>query len=101
MTEMNTKAMFKLSYGLFVLTAKVGDKISIPKVTVTDNLSTDLEVKVFVFNPDNGLRTLLTEDKFTVTVVGKYEISFMCIDDAGNLAFESFYINVTSDGAEG
>lgn len=26
MAEMNTKAMYKLSYGLFVLTAKVGDK---------------------------------------------------------------------------
>ncbi len=26
MPEMDTKAMFKLSYGLFVLTANVGDK---------------------------------------------------------------------------
>ena len=78
-------------------TAKVGDTITLPEITASDNLSTELTVQVYVLNPDNGLRTMLKGNSFVVSVAGVYQVSFMCVDDAGNVAFMTRYISVEGE----
>lgn len=76
-------------------TAKVGDKITVPTVTLTDNVDTELEVVVIIYNSYSGLRKVLKESEFEVTIPSsKYIISYICMDKAGNVARVSFTVEV-------
>lgn len=76
-------------------TAKKGDTVTLPGVSVRDNISAAENILTYVVvrNP-NGRRMLLTGDKFTFGFVGEYEIRYTFADEAGNETVYSFKITV-------
>jgi hypothetical protein len=77
-----------------VVSAKFGSVIKLPSVAVTDNCDDKLEVTVILYNSYTGFRTLLTEDKFTITERGEYTVTFVCCDTSGNVTSQSFTVKV-------
>ena len=81
--------------GEVVATAKVGDKITIPTATVSDNLTQVCTLKVYIFNQNGQLLELKAEDKgFTPTAAGTYTVVYYAVDEAGNFAMQRFTIVV-------
>lgn len=83
-----------------VVQGKLGQKISLPTYTVSDNYSDakNLKVVAFIVYPDFS-SVLLTED-FSLVLgrVGEYRITYTCYDEAGNATKVEYRINVTKDG---
>lgn len=82
--------------GSIVQTAKVGDKIHLPKVTATDNYATP---KVSVYVVCAGGETYLFEngeDSFIARQAGVYTVVYTVSDDMGN--FVSRYYKITVKG---
>ena len=80
--------------GEIATTAKVGDKILIPKATATDDLTQNLSVSIYVFCPAG--EALVIEDGtdgFIAKTVGTYTIVYSVSDEAGN--FVTKYRKVT------
>ncbi len=77
-------------------TAKVGDEIDLPDISVTDNLDSQLKVTVILWNSYDCLRTVLAEDvtEITFTKVATYYLSFVCYDSAGNVATKTISVKV-------
>lgn len=72
----------------FKKTLKVGEELSIPAFTVTDNFSTadKIDVMITVTNPKGMPIYLNGEDKsFVCKYEGKYKISIFVVDEMGNL----------------
>ena len=81
--------------GNVVKNAKVGDKITLPTATVSDNLTQNCTIKVYVFNPNGQLLEMKEGDKgFIPMCAGVYTIVYYVIDEAGNFAFQRFTVTV-------
>ena len=81
--------------GNVVKNAKVGDKITLPTATVSDNLTQNCTIKVYVFNPNGQLLEIKEGDKgFIPTCAGVYTVVYYVIDEAGNFAFQRFTVTV-------
>jgi hypothetical protein len=78
-----------------VTSAKVGKKVKLPTATVSDNLTQNCTVKVYVFNQNGYVLELGEEDKgFTPTSAGVYTVVYYVIDEAGNFVSQRFTITV-------
>ena len=90
-TEMPTMTL----NGDVVKTAKVGDKVNLPTVTVSDNFTQTCTVKVYLFNQNGQLLEIKEGDKgFTPTSAGTYTVVYYAMDEAGNFAIRRFTIVV-------
>lgn len=85
--------------GTVTATAKVGDKISLPKATVTDNYS-DTSLYVYVIYPNSKvLEISQSADGFVATVAGTYTVVYSVDDKAGNFVTQYYTITVTGGNA--
>lgn len=83
----------KLS-GELVTTAKVGDQIALPAVTVGDNLTQNCTTKIYVVDPNGHLLDMSAEKGFSPTRSGLHTVLYYVMDEAGNFASECFKITV-------
>ena len=71
MGEMNTKAMYKLSYGLFVCTAKQGDKINGCVINTAIQVASDPNTISIAINKGNYTHDMVKETgKCNISVIG-------------------------------
>ena len=88
----DTKApSFTLS-GEVVATAKVGEKITLPTVKATDDLSKKMTVKIYVMIPGGAMLDVSNSKGFVAKVAGTYTVVYYVADEAGN--FTSSYHTV-------
>lgn len=73
-------------------TAKVGENISLPNATVTDNQSTNCKVYIFVVSPLYIQKVY--QEGMTYDNAGTYAIKYVAYDDVGNMAYISYTIQV-------
>ncbi len=76
-----------------IQTAQLNTEITFDKYSVTDNIDTDVEVKVYVINT-LGKMELLPNKKYTATAKGMYSVMFVATDSSGNTAIESYTFDV-------
>ena len=74
-------------------TAKVGEKLTMPKVVGMDNLDGECEVYVVVITPDLS-RKFVKESEFTFTTAGEYQFIYMCMDMDGNVGMRTYRVIV-------
>lgn len=79
------------SYKGFV---SVGEEMSIPSYTVSDNSGGEMIHIITIRRPD-GRTEYLTEGKYTATMVGEYEFRLMVVDEIGNTAMKRFSVQVS------
>ena len=75
-------------------TAKVGQTITLPKATATDNATADVKVRVYVYYPD-GHTQEITGESFVATMAGTYKVTYLAMDELINTTFKTFVITVT------
>ena len=76
-------------------TAKVGKKIKLPKVKVTDNFSKNCEVRIYVFTKTGPMTEIFkNEDGFVATSAGEYTVLYYVYDEAGNCVTMRYVIKV-------
>lgn len=81
---------------------KVGGKISVAKIEISDDFATPREnfvVYASVITPQGQTFTLLDEagkiaDSFTVTSAGVYTVSYMVMGPSGNMTVTTYTVNV-------
>lgn len=83
----DTKPVITLS-GEPITQAKVGDKVEVPKASVTDDKDTNLNVEVYIIKPNLEMYTFELDkySTFTATVAGDYTIIYNATDAEGNLS---------------
>ena len=85
--------------GTVTASAKVGDKISLPKATVADNYS-EASLYVYVTYPNGTvLEISQSADGFVATVAGTYTVVYSVNDAAGNFVTQYYTIMVTGGNA--
>jgi hypothetical protein len=75
-------------------TAKVGEKISLPKATAKDNCTENVKVRVYVYYP-NGSMYEITESSFVATEAGTYKVTYFAMDELMNTAMKTFVVTVS------
>lgn len=81
--------------GSVVTTARVGDKIRLPKASATDNYS-ETSVVVYVVYPTGEVLSVGDGvDGFVATVAGTYSVVYSVSDAAGNFVTKYYRITVT------
>ena len=73
---------------------KLGETLSLPTMTATDDLDGKVSVYVYVFYPDSILRDVTNEMKFTFTQVGEYTVKYVAFDTLGNTVTRNYTITV-------
>ena len=75
--------------------AKKGGTITLPEYKVTDNVTAEENIVVYIIvrNP-NGRTIFVTDGSFKVDYSGEYEISYYFADEAGNTSSVTFKITV-------
>lgn len=73
--------------------AKVGETVELAGTEVTDNLTEECTVVVYVFGPE-GANVKVTDGKFEAAVSGVYSVRYMAFDADGNYAFAFYDIDV-------
>lgn len=83
--------------GSLVQTAKVGEVITLPAYTVTDNETAQSEIIVnaYVLNP-NGSLIMLSGNSFKPSYAGVYEFRITAMDADGNLSMIRLYVTVSA-----
>ena len=80
-------------------TGKVGDKIEIAKVTVTDNLDENISVVCYLKTPTGVFHNLVWEgieyNAFVAKEAGTYTVYYYAIDSVGNYTIECYNIVVS------
>ena len=81
--------------GSLVESIKVGEKITIPTATATDNETKSMKVSVFITQP-NGKMVVLEEGiiEFTPTMKGKHTVVYYVEDEYGNYVFSKHTVVV-------
>ena len=72
---------------------KVGQILTLPKATVSDNMNTDLGYYIFAKTPTNSYR-LISEHTFKPDSKGVWTIYYYAEDAYGNYDVQVFYVNV-------
>ncbi len=76
-------------------TAKVGAKIKLPKVTVTDNLTQSCSVKIYVFSNTGPMVEIFNDEQgFIAKSAGEYTVLYYVYDEAGNYVMKRYVITV-------
>lgn len=75
---------------------KVGDKLKLASVTLTDNYSKaeKLSKSVLILSPDSVMELYDEKQEYKLTKAGEYTIYFYVTDEAGNLTIASYKIKV-------
>ena len=74
-------------------TVKVGAKVTLPKIVVTDDYSEQTEVYMCVFAPNSDVSYDITKSKkFTASVKGTYRVRIIAFDDAGNMSSVNYLV---------
>ena len=76
-----------------VRSGKVGARIAVASVTVTDNATEKCEVVVFVEGP-SGSFELVKDGYFVPRTPGEYRVHYMAIDEANCCGFASYTVTV-------
>lgn len=71
----------------------VGKQIIVPAATVTDDISENLTLKIYVITAHGGI-VELKDRAFTPKAAGKYVIRYWCVDDAGNMQICDYTVTV-------
>ncbi len=74
--------------------AMLGDTMTITGATATDNVDTDIEIKIFVYDPQYRNTIVKEGDVYRFTYKGKYRVVYLATDSAGNQTREIYYIEV-------
>lgn len=76
---------------------KVGERLYIPNATASDNSSSDLTVYIHVRTPLNRIITIdrSVYDSYTVTTAGNYYLTYVCLDEAGNMTVDEYLVQVS------
>ena len=73
-------------------TCKVGDTLTLPSASVSDNMSFEMMLYVFVIEP-NGRYVDVTEGlTYTVSSAGKYRVVYYSVDEDYNMASVEFLV---------
>lgn len=84
----------------FAETVKVGDRMVIPKFTVTDNVSEEADITItkYVLTP-SGVLVSIPENSNSVKAVqqGKYEFRVIAVDKVGNVAMERVTVTAVNE----
>lgn len=85
----------------YPLTAKIGDKIDISKITAEDNDDPNPVLEIRIVTPDSFLilGNTLEDGMLTLEKAGKYTITVTATDESGNYDFA--VLNITVSEAEG
>lgn len=79
--------------GKIPTTAKVGDKISVPKSTVTDDISEYLYVTVLTIDPTLAY-VVVKNGEIEFNKAGEWTIRFFAMDEEGNMTYIDYKVNV-------
>ena len=79
--------------GKLPASVKVGETISVPSVKVSDNITEELKLAVFTIDPTLRYKTV-KDGKITFDKAGKWTVRFFVIDDAGNVTYVDYVIEV-------
>jgi hypothetical protein len=77
-------------------TGKVGKTIALSKPIVTDNYDKEVKLTIYVYSPSMVMYQL-PEGKFTFATnkAGKYKITYVAVDEAGNYGIKTVELTVT------
>ena len=75
-------------------TAKVGDTITVAKATATDDISSDMQVYVYVQRPDFSL-VAVKDNQFKAETEGTYIVYYSVYDAAGSMGTASYKVAVS------
>ena len=73
--------------------ARVGDTIKLPDASATDNVSQNVEVEIYVVDPN--YRTVAYERGMEYERYGTYVIRFVAFDEEGNMAVYDYRVKVS------
>ena len=72
----------------------VGDEITIPSATATDNQDSSVNISAYVKNPYGELQRVQTSGSYKFTEKGTYIISVVATDSSSNSTRKTFKITV-------
>lgn len=72
----------------------VGDEITIPSATATDNQDSSVNISAYVKNPYGELQRVQTSESYKFTEKGTYIISVVATDSSSNSSRKTFKITV-------
>ena len=74
-------------------TVSVGEKVTLPKIVVTDDCSENPQLFIWVFTPNGDVSVDITSSKkFTASVKGTYRVRIVAFDDAGNMSSVNYIV---------
>lgn len=81
--------------GEFPFEAEVNKKVVLPEMIVSDDKSTveNITTRIFIIDPE-GVMELLSSNSFTPKLAGRYIVRYFAIDEAGNMSFVDYQMEV-------
>ena len=74
--------------------ASVGDTVVVADSEISDDVSTAENCTLYItVQQPNGTLQKLTGNSFKVSVAGRYTVTYMAVDEAGNVGFVSYEVN--------
>ena len=74
--------------------AALGDIFTVTGATATDNVDTELDVKIIIYDPQYRNKVVQAGEIYRFTYKGVYKIVWLATDDSGNTGREIRYIEV-------
>ena len=74
--------------------AALGDIFTVTGATATDNVDTELDVKIIIYDPQYRNKVVQAGEIYRFTYKGVYKIVWLATDDSGNTGREVRYIEV-------
>ena len=78
--------------GSIVSSVNIGETIQLPTATVTDDVDSEIECRVYVFGPDYSVR--FVNGSFKPNKKGNYRVCYTAVDGAGNISIVEFTVEV-------
>ena len=76
-------------------TVKPGEKVLVPKFTVTDDFTATDDLVVFVYlTTPTGQKQLVSKEAVVCSLKGSYCFTITAIDEAGNIGVKTIYFKV-------
>lgn len=77
-------------------TARIGQEFTVADITITDNVTSSEDCQVYIYlRSPNGIYTQVTSKTCTIYDAGEYEIWYLVIDAAGNVAFADYQVKIS------
>lgn len=70
---------------------KAGETIALPSAAVTDNVSVNLQVYVFVID-ESGKMSMVEDGKYCFSQKGRYTVRYYCHDDEFNFVMIDYTV---------